>query len=78
MCNFRFDLDSSIKSGPDAVYVSVSLNKHKLLFEMAPGKFIFFKVTFVDCLLFSYITIINTIFSVILNINFVSDSNILF
>lgn len=34
---FKFDIDSSIRSGPDAVYISVSLNKQKLLFEMTPG-----------------------------------------
>jgi len=35
--SFKFDIDSSIRSGPDAVYISVSLNKQKLLFEMTPG-----------------------------------------
>ena len=33
----RFDIDSGSSSSPEAVYITVSANKQKLLFEMLPG-----------------------------------------
>jgi len=35
--NFKFDIDSGEKVGPEAVYITVSTAKHKFLFEMLPG-----------------------------------------
>jgi len=35
--SFRFEIDSDGGSGPDAVYITVSVDKQKLLFEMLPG-----------------------------------------
>ena len=35
---FRFEIDSGAKSRPDALYITISSSKQKLLFEMLPGK----------------------------------------
>ena len=35
---FRFEIDSGAKSRPDALYITISSSRHKLLFEMLPGK----------------------------------------
>ena len=34
----RFEIDAGGVASPDAVYITVSANKQKLLFEMLPGK----------------------------------------
>ena len=37
MSTCRFEIDSGGNSGPDALYITVSANKQKFLFEMLPG-----------------------------------------